>query len=91
MTREPSAPQMFFGREALLAQVIETIFNNIDSCPARIAILGPGGYEKTTLANAVLNHVRVAKRFADARYFVACKLPLRPVLFQSGWQECLAL
>ena len=41
--------------------------------PARIAILGPGGYGKTTLASAVLAHRRVRERFGDARYFAACE------------------
>ena len=73
MTSKPSAPQIFFGRGAELAQIMGTIFSNIESCPAHIAILGPGGYGKTTLANAVLNHGRVVKHFGDARYFVACE------------------
>jgi len=73
MTSKPSAPEIFFGREAELAQIMGTIFSNIESCPAHIAILGPGGYGKTTLANAVLNHGRVVKHFGDARYFVACE------------------
>ena len=43
-----------------------------DSHPARIAILGPAGYGKTTLARAVLNDVRIRERYCDARYFVPC-------------------
>jgi GTPase SAR1 family protein len=49
------------------------IFNHVNSHPARIAILGPGGYGKTTLANAVLTHQRVQEYFGDATYFVACE------------------
>jgi len=49
------------------------IFTHVNSRPARIAILGPGGYGKTTLANAVLTHQRVQEHFGDARYFVACE------------------
>lgn len=49
------------------------IFAHVNSRPARIAILGPGGYGKTTLANAVLTHQRVQEYFGDARYFVACE------------------
>jgi hypothetical protein len=55
------------------------IFTNLGSRPARIAILGPGGYGKTTLANAVLTHHRVQQHFGDARYFVSCES-----IFSSG-------
>ncbi|KAI0297444.1 hypothetical protein B0F90DRAFT_1739388, partial [Multifurca ochricompacta] len=59
MPTKPRTPQIFFGRDSELAQIIHMIFTNIGSHPARIAILGPGGYGKTTLANAVLTHDRV--------------------------------
>ncbi|KAI0295655.1 hypothetical protein B0F90DRAFT_1143714 [Multifurca ochricompacta] len=49
------------------------------SRPACIAILGPGGYGKTTLANAVLTHPQVQEQFGGARYFVACES-----VFSSG-------
>ncbi|KAF8261443.1 hypothetical protein EI94DRAFT_1833321 [Lactarius quietus] len=65
-----SAPQIFYGREAELAQILEVVFG---PRPARIAILGPGGYGKTTLASAVLSHRSVRQRFRDARFFVACE------------------
>ncbi|KAI0291395.1 hypothetical protein B0F90DRAFT_369567 [Multifurca ochricompacta] len=71
--QEPSAPQTFFGRDAELAEIIHMIFTGIGSRPARIVILGPGGYGKTTLANAVLTHPRVQNHFESARYFVACE------------------
>ncbi|KAH9047097.1 hypothetical protein EDB84DRAFT_1557898 [Lactarius hengduanensis] len=67
---KPSAPQLFFGRDAELNQILDMIFG---PRPARIAILGPGGYGKTTLASAVLAHRRIRERFGDARYFVACE------------------
>ncbi|KAI0300030.1 hypothetical protein B0F90DRAFT_1926032 [Multifurca ochricompacta] len=78
-TQEPNLPQLFFGRDAELTQVIDMIFSNIRSRPARIAILGPGGYGKTTLANAVLTHHRIQEHYKDARYFVACES-----VFSSG-------
>ena len=49
------------------------IFSGIASRPARIAILGPGGYGKTTLANAVLTDDPIREHFGDARYFVTCE------------------
>ncbi|KAF8268858.1 hypothetical protein EI94DRAFT_1726702 [Lactarius quietus] len=71
--REPNAPQIFFGREAELDQIIHMVFSNIPSCPARVAILGPGGYGKTMLAHAVLTHEHVREHFGDACHFVTCE------------------
>ncbi|KAI0296921.1 P-loop containing nucleoside triphosphate hydrolase protein [Multifurca ochricompacta] len=79
ITQEPRSPQIFFGRDAELAEIIQMIFTGIRSRPARIAILGPGGYGKTTLANAVLTHSQVHEHFRRARYFVACES-----IFSSG-------
>ena len=73
MTWEPRPPPIFFGRDSELAQIIQMILTNLGSSPAHIAILGPGGYGKTILANAVLTHASVQKHFGDARYFVACE------------------
>ncbi|KAI0285744.1 P-loop containing nucleoside triphosphate hydrolase protein [Russula brevipes] len=73
MPQEPPVPQIFFGRDSELAEIVHMIFANIGSRPARIAILGPGGYGKTTLANAVLTHHRVREHFGNARYFVSCE------------------
>ena len=66
-------PQIFFGREAELAQIVQMITTNIGSCSARIAILGPGGYGKTTLAHAVLTVDIIREHFGNARYFVPCE------------------
>ncbi|KAI0291647.1 P-loop containing nucleoside triphosphate hydrolase protein, partial [Multifurca ochricompacta] len=75
----PSKPQIFFGRDTELAQIIHMIFTNIGSHPAHIAILGPGGHGKTTLANAVLTHDRVQEHFGHARFFIPCES-----IFSSG-------
>ena len=68
-----SAPQIFFGRDAELAQIVDMITANIGSHPARIAILGFGGYGKTTLARAVLTAQQIEDHFGVARYFVPCE------------------
>jgi tetratricopeptide (TPR) repeat protein len=49
------------------------VLAGIVSRPARIAILGPGGYGKTTLASAVLTHDHVREHFGDACHFVPCE------------------
>ncbi|KAF8261555.1 P-loop containing nucleoside triphosphate hydrolase protein, partial [Lactarius quietus] len=71
--REPNVPQIFFGRDNEINQIVHMVFSDIASHSGRIAILGPGGYGKTTLANAVLTHERVLEHFGDARYFVTCE------------------
>ena len=68
-----TTPQIFFGRDAELAHIIDMITVNVGSHPARIAILGPGGYGKTTLARAVLTVKQIQEHFRDARYFVPCE------------------
>src|ERR1700677_3841425 len=69
----PTAPQIFFGRDAELAQIVHMITANVGSRPARIAILGPGGYGKTTLAHAVLTVDVIREHYGNARYFVPCE------------------
>jgi tetratricopeptide (TPR) repeat protein len=79
MPRGPRSPHIFFGRDSELAHIIHIIFTSLGTRPAHIAILGPGGYGKSTLANAVLTHERVQEHFGDARYFVPCES-----IFSSG-------
>ena len=63
-----SAPQMFFGRDSELDQIIKMVFTNTEMGPARIAILEPSDYGKNTLAHVVLTHPRVRERYRDSRY-----------------------
>ena len=49
------------------------VLAGITSRPAWIAILGPSGYGKTMLANAVLTHDHIQEHFGDARHFVTCE------------------
>ncbi|KAJ6459066.1 P-loop containing nucleoside triphosphate hydrolase protein, partial [Mycena sanguinolenta] len=57
----------FHGRQAELAEIVQLL--NRDS--ARIAILGPGGIGKTSLAKAVLHHPDMVAKYGS-RYFVPC-------------------
>jgi tetratricopeptide (TPR) repeat protein len=69
----PTVPQIFFGRDAEVAQIVHMITTNIGRRPARIAILGPGRYGKTTLVHAVLTVDTIREHFGNARYFVPCE------------------
>ena len=51
--------------------IVDLIFSSPSA--ARIAILGPGGVGKTSLAHAVLTHEKIAYRFGDSRYLVPCE------------------
>ncbi|KAI0267245.1 hypothetical protein BGY98DRAFT_1025481 [Russula aff. rugulosa BPL654] len=67
----PVRPQVFFGRDAELKNIVDLIFS--PASPARVVILGPGGVGKTALAHAVLTHDRVMSRFGDSRYIIPCE------------------
>jgi predicted ATPase len=62
----PSRPKIFHGRELELQEIV----TNLMQVSARIAILGPGGMGKTSLARAALHHPEVAAKYAH-RIFVA--------------------
>ncbi|KAJ7837105.1 hypothetical protein B0H13DRAFT_1912703 [Mycena leptocephala] len=64
----PPAPQIFYGRETELSQIIHLFSQETP----RIAILGTGGMGKTSLARAVLHHTEITARYDQNRYFVAC-------------------
>ncbi|KAJ6472858.1 P-loop containing nucleoside triphosphate hydrolase protein, partial [Mycena vitilis] len=63
----PSEPKIFHGREVELADILQLL-----SCETpRIALLGPGGMGKTSLAKAVLHHPDISTRYQQYRYFIA--------------------
>ncbi|KAJ7160544.1 P-loop containing nucleoside triphosphate hydrolase protein, partial [Mycena crocata] len=64
----PPEPQIFHGREYELSWIVKLC---VEGTP-RVAILGPGGMGKTTLARAVLHHPEILRRFEQERVFVAC-------------------
>jgi Cdc6-like AAA superfamily ATPase len=63
----PAKPKIFNGREAELASLIRTLLAD----PARVAILGPGGMGKTTLAVAALHDTKVADKY-PTYHFIPC-------------------
>ncbi|KAJ7110639.1 P-loop containing nucleoside triphosphate hydrolase protein, partial [Mycena epipterygia] len=67
----PAAPQIFHGRQSELDEVVEMLLQS----SARVAILGPGGIGKTSLARAALHHADIVAKFQH-RYFVSCESAL---------------
>ncbi|KAJ6565535.1 hypothetical protein DFH09DRAFT_984319 [Mycena vulgaris] len=64
----PASPKIFHGRESELEDLADTLL----TIPARVAVLGPGGMGKTTLAMAALHHLKVANKY-QTRYFISCE------------------
>ncbi|KAJ7038923.1 hypothetical protein C8F04DRAFT_997489 [Mycena alexandri] len=63
----PAKPKIFYGREPELEKIVQSLSQE----SARIAILGPGGIGKTSLATAALHHPDIIARY-EHRFFVAC-------------------
>ncbi|PFH48489.1 hypothetical protein AMATHDRAFT_5743 [Amanita thiersii Skay4041] len=70
-----SKPSIVFGREKEISIIVEHFKKdkNSSNVPLRLAILGPGGIGKTTLALSVLHHDDVSYAFGDERFFISCE------------------
>ncbi|KAJ7452870.1 hypothetical protein FB451DRAFT_1373979 [Mycena latifolia] len=64
----PASPKIFHGRDSELNDLINSLL--MDS--ARVAVLGPGGMGKTTLAMAALHHAAMVDKY-NLRHFVSCE------------------
>ncbi|KAJ7083777.1 hypothetical protein C8R44DRAFT_53211 [Mycena epipterygia] len=62
----PAQPKIFHGRQSEL----EVILKSLAQESAHIAILGPGGIGKTSLARAALHHPDIVAKY-EHRFFVA--------------------
>lgn len=63
----PPPPQIFHGRESELQNVVGLLKQD----SAWIAILGPGGIGKTSLAREIIHHSDITAQYSS-RYFVQC-------------------
>lgn len=64
----PAYPKIFHGRESELKDLIDSLLSD----SARVAILGPGGMGKTTLAMAALHHPAIIKKY-NLSHFISCE------------------
>ncbi|VDB87000.1 unnamed protein product [Peniophora sp. CBMAI 1063] len=65
-----AANNIFHGRETEVAAAVDMIVNKQ---PARVAILGPGGIGKTSIALAILHDPHVKDLYGDRRCFMSCE------------------
>ncbi|KAG8930004.1 hypothetical protein FRC02_004783 [Tulasnella sp. 418] len=81
-------PPKLFGREEYLKKVVQVILDNQSS---RLAILGPGGIGKTSLALAAIHDERVKEKFGELRFWIPCEQGKSPSLFLEVFAGSLGL
>jgi tetratricopeptide (TPR) repeat protein len=58
-------PRIFFGRDALLKLIVGTVLQG-----EHVALIGPGGIGKSSIAKALLHEELIIQKFPSNRYFV---------------------
>ncbi|KIN93718.1 hypothetical protein M404DRAFT_443822 [Pisolithus tinctorius Marx 270] len=71
----PATPSIFYGREKIVDQVIQSV---IAKEPGYTAILGVGGMGKTSVSLAVLHHHKVVSLYGERRWFISCEAASTP-------------
>ncbi|KAG2360398.1 hypothetical protein BDR07DRAFT_1487058 [Suillus spraguei] len=61
----PSRPAMLYGRDGLVAELTNLVIND-----QHIALIGPGGMGKSSVAKAILHEPLVTNKFSERRFFV---------------------
>jgi hypothetical protein len=83
----PPAPRDCFGREELIEKLVG-LAENLEP----VALIGPGGIGKTSIALAVLHHNRIEERFGENRRFVRCnEFPASRAPFLARLSEVLGV
>ncbi|KAG0692360.1 hypothetical protein DFH29DRAFT_1047824 [Suillus ampliporus] len=65
LTEPPSRLSMLYGRDDLVAVLTDLVVND-----EHIALVGPGGMGKSSLAKAILNEKPIVEKFNHRRFFV---------------------
>ncbi|KAG6860588.1 hypothetical protein C0995_009584 [Termitomyces sp. Mi166 len=61
----PARPRIFVGRDDLVRSTTQSLLEH-----RHVALIGPGGIGKSSIARAVLNDEAIAAKFKDGRFFV---------------------